>query len=279
MFDEVAHRYLRVPYILNGQDLRTAKKPKATIVLLHGINSSMLMWRPLIDKLPKDTRVIGVDLLGYGSSPHTSWPAYQVRIQARSVAATLFLMKIRGPVIVVGHSLGALVAIDFARRYPLMTRKLILVSPPLYDIDKKPAAGIVYEPRKFLRDIHAAMSSHPDTVTKLLGLASQYKLVNSGFDITKVSLPTFLGTLEAAIINQTSMHDLTRLRQDTTIITGKLDPFVNEPTIKRLTKQYPHIHHKSVLAGHEIIGLMELSVTKAITSALTKNVTSLKNER
>jgi len=268
MFDEVAHRYLRVPYILNGRDLRAPKKPKATVVLLHGINSSMAMWSTLADKLPKDVRVIGVDLLGYGASPHTSWPAYEVRIQARSVAATLFLMKIRGPVIVVGHSLGALVAIDFARRYPLMTRQLVLVSPPLYDIDKEPSGGIAYQPRKFLRDIHASMTLHPDTVTKLLGLASQYKLVNRGFDAANVDMPTFLGTLEAAIINQTSMRDLVRLRQPITIITGKLDPFVSEPTIKRLAKEYPHISRKSTIAGHEIIGPIEPAVVKAIKQAL-----------
>lgn len=269
MFDEVAHRYLRVPYILNGRDLQVAKKPKATIVLLHGINSSTAMWESLVERMPKQARVIGIDLLGFGDSPRTSWPSYQVRIQARSVAATLFLMKIRGPVIVVGHSLGALVAIDFARRYPLMTRQLVLVSPPLYDIEKEPKGGLAYRPRLFLRDIHGAISTHPDAVTKLVGLASQYKLVNRGFDASKVDVPTFLGTLETAIINQTSMHDLIRLKQPVTIITGKLDPFVSEPTIKRLSKEYPRITHKSVIASHEIVGLMEPAVTKVISAAFT----------
>lgn len=268
MFDELAHRYLRVPYILHGRDLHAPKRPKATVVLLHGINSSMAMWQQIAEKLPKQTRVIGIDLLGFGDSPRTSWPAYQVRVQARSVAATLFLMKIRGPVIVVGHSLGSLVAIDFARRYPLMTRQLILVSPPLYDIDKEPASGIVYHPRKFLRDIHAAMSSHPDAITKLIGLASQYKLVNRGFDASRVDIPTFLGTLEAAIINQTSMRDLLRLRQPVAIVTGKLDPFVSESTIRRLAKEYPGISHKSIVAGHEIIGLMAPAVLKVVTHAI-----------
>lgn len=268
MFDELAHRHLRVPYILNGRDLQIAKKPKVTIVLLHGINSSIAMWEPLIKKLPKATRVIGIDLLGFGDSPRTSWPSYEVRIQARSVAATLFLMKIRGPVIVIGHSLGSLVAIDFARRYPLMTRQLILVSPPLYDIEKEPAGGMAYRPRLILRDIHSAISAHPDAITKLAGLASQYKLVNRGFDASKVDVTTFLGTLETAIINQTSMHDLIRLKQPVTIITGKFDPFVSEPTIRRLSKEYPRISHKSVLASHEIVGLMESAVAKAIDTAL-----------
>jgi pimeloyl-ACP methyl ester carboxylesterase len=268
MFDEVAHRYLRVPYILNGRDLRAPKKPKATVVLLHGINSSMAMWQSVARKLPDNTRVIGIDLLGFGASPRTSWPAYQVRIQARSVAATLFLMKIRGPVIVVGHSLGALVAIDFARRYPLMTRQLILVSPPLYDIDREPKGALVYDPRRFLRDIHVAFSAHPDTITKLVGLASQYKLVNRGFDASKVDMTTFLGTLESAIINQTSLRDLEHLRQPVTILTGKLDPFVSEPTIKRLTAAHSQFVHKSVLASHEIIGLLEPATVQAIKRAI-----------
>jgi pimeloyl-ACP methyl ester carboxylesterase len=226
------------------------------------------MWQPLIKKLPRDVRVIGIDLLGFGASPRTSWPAYQVRVQARSVAATLFLMKIRGPVIVVGHSLGSLVAIDFARRYPLMTRQLVLISPPLYDINTEPTTGLKYHPHRFLRDIHQAMTTHPDAITKLIRLATQYKLINHGFDATKVDMPTFLGTLESAIINQTSMRDLTRLRQPTTVITGKLDPFVSEQTIRRLAATHPHISHKSVVAGHEIIGLMEPAVTRAVKLAV-----------
>lgn len=270
MFDELAHRYLRVPYILNGRDLRAPTHPKATIVLLHGINSSTGMWQSLLPKLPKDVRIIGIDLLGFGDSPRTTWPAYQVRIQARSVAATLFLMKIRGPVIVVGHSLGSLVAIDFARRYPLMTRQLVLVSPPLYDIDKEPASGLAYHPRRFLRDVHLAISSHPDTVTKLIGLAAQYRLINHGFDASKVDIPTFLGTLETAIINQTSMRDLIRLKKPTRILTGKLDPFVSEQTIRRLAKEYPYVSHTSVVAGHEIIGLMEPAVIKAVRNSIGK---------
>ena len=270
MFDELAHRYLRVPYILNGRDLRAAKKPKATVVLLHGINSSMAMWQSVVKKLPKDIRVIGIDLLGFGDSPRTSWPSYQVRIQARSVAATLFLMKIRGPVIVVGHSLGSLVAIDFARRYPLMTRQLILVSPPLYDIEHEPTGALAYNPHRLLRDIHTSLSAQPDTVAKLVGLLTQYKFVNRGFDASKVDMPTFLGTLEAAIINQTSMRDLMRLKQPVTVITGKLDPFVSESTIKRLAKERTNLTHKSLIAGHEIIGLMEPAVLKATSSALAE---------
>jgi pimeloyl-ACP methyl ester carboxylesterase len=269
MFDELAHHYLRVPYILNGRDLRVAKKPKATIVLLHGINSSISMWQSVVKKLPKDVRIIGIDLLGFGDSPRTSWPSYQVRIQARSVAATLFLMKIRGPVIIVGHSLGALVAIDFARRYPLMTRQLVLISPPLYDIDREPVGGISYNPRKFLRDVHATMSAHPESVTTLVGLATQYKFINRGFDAANIHIPTFLGTLESAIINQTSLRDLERLRQPIMILTGKLDPFVSESTIKRLASDHPRVSHTSVLAGHEIIGLLEPATVQAIKKGIT----------
>ncbi|OYW85568.1 hypothetical protein B7Z17_02085 [Candidatus Saccharibacteria bacterium 32-49-10] len=149
-----------------------------------------------------------------------------------------------------------------------MTRELILVSPPLYDIDREPKSTIVYHPRRMLQNVHAAISNHPDSIAKLFVLASQYKLVNQGFDVRRIDIPTFLGTLETAIINQSSMRDLVRLKKPTTIITGKLDPFINESTVRRLAKEYPSITWSSVIAGHEIKGLLESKVVKTIERSI-----------
>ncbi len=268
MWQKLLHKWLKAPYILHTTQYQTPKHYGSTVILLHGIGSSTAMWGAVATKLPSNTRVIALDLLGFGKSPKPNWNTHSARTQADSIATTLFTMRITGPVIVVGHSLGALVAIEFARRYPIMTRQLILVSPPLYDIDKEPRSGIAYHPHKMLRNVHAAMSNHPDAVATLLSLASQYKLVNRGFDVSRIDLPTFLGTLETAIINQTSMHDLVQLKKPTTIITGKFDPFVSEPTIRRLAKEHPRISTMSILAGHEVTGLMESTVVKTINRSV-----------
>lgn len=269
MWQKFLHKWLKAPYILHSVHYHSPKQYSATAILLHGIGSSTAMWANTASKLPAHTRVIALDLLGFGKSPKPAWNTYSARTQADSIATTLFTLRITGPVILVGHSLGALVAIEFARRYPVMTRELILVSPPLYEIDREPRSAIAYHPRKMLQNIHAAISNHPDSMAKLFVLASQYRLVNQGFDVSRIDLPTFLGTLETAIINQTSMRDLVRLKTPTTIITGKLDPFVNESTVRRLAKEYPSIVWYSVIAGHEIKGLLESKVVKAIERSIT----------
>lgn len=268
MWQKLLHKWLKAPYILHTAHYQAPKQYAATVILLHGIGSSTAMWDNTASKLPAHSRVIALDLLGFGKSPKPAWNTYSARIQADSIATTLFAMRITGPVIIAGHSLGALVAIEFARRYPIMTRELILVSPPLYDIDREPKSTIVYHPRRMLQNVHAVISSHPDSLAKLFVLASQYKLVNQGFDVSRIDLPTFLGTLETAIINQTSMRDLIRLKKPTTIITGKLDPFINESTVRRLAKEYPSITWSSVIAGHEIKGLLESKVVKTIERSI-----------
>lgn len=267
MFDQLVHRYLRIPYILNARELQARKNPAATLVLLHGIGSSIDMWRPILKSLPKDIRVIGVDLLGFGLSPRTSWKSYRVNHQAKSVAATLFFMKISGPVIVVGHSLGSLVAIEFARRYPLMTRRLVLVSPPLYDITQISSESPLH-PRKLLSKIHDAALNNPGAVNKLLSASGRYEIFNRGFKPELIDLPTFLGTLEASIINQKSVQTASKLRLPIDIITGTLDPYLNSQTIRQLAKSKSNITHRSVVAGHEIIGLMQPAVINTIQQAV-----------
>ena len=52
------------------------------------------------------------------------------------------------------------------------------------------------------------------------------------------------------------------------IITGKLDAVVLESTIKNIAKQRPNVQHTSVLAGHEIAGVMQTATVKAIKTAI-----------
>jgi pimeloyl-ACP methyl ester carboxylesterase len=179
MWDKLLHKYLRAPYILNAEELQAPTQQTATIILLHGIGSSLSMWKPLVKKMPADVRIIAIDLLGFGASPKPNWNTYNVRTQADSLATTLFSMKIRGPVVVVGHSLGSLVAIEFARRYPLMTKSLVLVSPPLYNPDRIRKRRD-FNPDDVLKRMYAIFASKPDAAGKILKLASRYYLANKG---------------------------------------------------------------------------------------------------
>src|SRR5690606_13354373 len=99
-------------------------------VFIHGIGGTGGVWKEVIAKLTvENIRIIVVDLIGFGDSPRPEWAMYSTKFQARSLRSTLLRKGILGKVTIVGHSMGSLVAIDMARRYPLSVKQLILCSP------------------------------------------------------------------------------------------------------------------------------------------------------
>ncbi len=267
MFDTITHRWLRVPYTLNARVIKSARKPVATVLFIHGIGNSGSVWDEVIKHLSPDIRAVTIDLLGFGQSPHPSWEVYGVKTQARSVLATFFALRLRGPVIIVGHSLGALVAVEIARRYPLLVRSLILCSPPFYNLhddEKKflPRGDIV------LRNIYKTASNHPEQFLQVASVAMRYKLINNVFSVTKDTIDSYMSALEAAIINQTSFDDVKKLKLPIQIIRGTLDPIVVVRNIDELTKARENIRVSAVLSGHEVKGRMIKATAEAVQQAV-----------
>lgn len=267
MWQTIIHKWLKAPYILNAEEFQAPTQQVATVILLHGIGSSMNMWRPAAKKLPTNVRIIALDLLGFGESPKPGWDVYSARTQADSVATTLFTMKIVGPVVIVGHSLGSLVAIEFARRYPLMTKSLVLISPPLYKLDR-PFKRFAFKPDQVISSIHEIMQENPFATERILRMAGKYRLVNKGFSPDGVNVPAFLASLRMAIINQTSYRDILRIKRPIHIISGKLDPIVLTATLKDLAAKRPNITWQAVLGSHEVLGVVQATTVKAINLAI-----------
>lgn len=269
MWEKLLHKYLKFPYILNEHEYQSPKKPTATIILLHGIGSSLGMWQDVANKLPLSVRVIAVDLLGFGDSPKPTWSTYNAKMQADSIAATLFAKKVVGPLVVVGHSLGALVAVEFAKSYPILTKSLVLVSPPLYQPDRD-TKYFNYEPAQILRKMYGLMADNPDDTERILRVAGKYRLINKGFKAEDVNVPAYLATLDAAIINQTSYQDIQKIRRPIHIVSGKLDALVLDTTIKQLAEHYANVTWVSAIGGHEIIGNMQKATNRAIRQATSE---------
>ncbi|MCP4327928.1 MAG: alpha/beta hydrolase [Alphaproteobacteria bacterium] len=98
------------------------------IVLLHGIGSGSASWVYLLDSLSGSFSVTAWDAPGYGASSPISadWPT--VEDYARSLADLVECRAIEN-CILIGHSLGALVATRFAAKWPALVRALILADP------------------------------------------------------------------------------------------------------------------------------------------------------
>ena len=269
MWQRFLHKWLKVPYVLSSIQYQAPSHANVTVILLHGIGSSAKMWSPVAAKLPKDVRIVAIDLLGFGASPKPEWNIYSARTQADSIATTLFSLKVTGPLVVVGHSLGSLVAIEFAKRYPIMTKSVVLVSPPLYQPDRNPAR-FDFKPEEVLRRMYDMMAKNPLATERVLRMAGKYNLVNKGFSAENVNVPAYLATLETAIINQQSYRDILRIKRPIHIISGKFDAIVLDQTIHEIVKQHNNVRHTSVLGAHEIVGFLQNATLSAIKNAISE---------
>jgi pimeloyl-ACP methyl ester carboxylesterase len=115
----------RVP--VAGGDYTVARWPGegATLLAVHGITASHLAWVPVVDRLTSRATVLAPDLRGRGGSASLPGP-FGMAAHVADLIATLDHLGIR-EVVLVGHSLGAYVGIEFARTAPGRTRGLVLV--------------------------------------------------------------------------------------------------------------------------------------------------------
>ncbi|MDK3020179.1 alpha/beta fold hydrolase [Pseudodonghicola flavimaris] len=103
----------------------------AVLVLLHGIGSQAASFTPLLPHLPADLRVIAWNAPGYAASTPLAedWPV--AADYARALDGFLDRVAPGTPVMLLGHSLGALMGASFAAARRDRVSHLTLASPAL----------------------------------------------------------------------------------------------------------------------------------------------------
>jgi len=99
-----------------------------TVVVIAGLHADHTMWSLVLDQFARTTRTCIYDRPGLGSSPPRSPHATVSAAQhADELEALLDVAHVTGPLIVVGHSYGGLVARSFVARYRARVAGLVLV--------------------------------------------------------------------------------------------------------------------------------------------------------
>ncbi len=106
-------------------------------VFVHGWACDRTFWRPQFEDLSRDHRCIAVDLRGRGESAGPG--PYDVTTAADDVAALIEHLG-AGPAIIVGHSLGGVVALVLNERHPELVLGLVLGDSPLSGAERFPGA-------------------------------------------------------------------------------------------------------------------------------------------
>src|SRR3954454_2005541 len=138
----------RIHYAERGE--RRPGRPSA--LLIHGAGASSAIWMMVLTRVARDGHAIAIDLPGHGPSA-TESAAFdggngltltRYRDAVGELAGTLCL----GPSVLVGHSMGALVAIEAALAWPDKVRGLVLCGAA-------PRLGVRDELLALIREDHA----------------------------------------------------------------------------------------------------------------------------
>ena len=110
-------------------DVKPAVSNGRVIVLLHGKNFNSAYWETTINALTEvGFRVIAPDQVGFGKSSKPWQFQYSFEQLAENTKTLLDSLKIP-KAIILGHSMGGMLASRFALMYPQTTQQLILENP------------------------------------------------------------------------------------------------------------------------------------------------------
>ncbi|WP_338672808.1 alpha/beta hydrolase [Streptomyces sp. SCSIO 30461] len=139
---------IREVRVAAGEELRSVALPGLTLTVrtrppaaaglpralyVHGLGGSSQNWSALMERLEGRVDGEAVDLPGFGDSPPPDDGNYSVTGHARSVIRLLDASG-RGPVHLLGNSLGGAICTRVAAVRPDLVRTLTLVSPALPEL-------------------------------------------------------------------------------------------------------------------------------------------------
>ena len=117
------------------------------IVLIHGGAAHARWWDHLAPMLAGNRRVVALDLSGHGDSGHR--PAYTLAGWAREVMAVA-AASFAGPPIVIGHSMGGMVALHVAAEFGSQLAGTVVIDTPVRSLTPEEAASrsqLAFSPR------------------------------------------------------------------------------------------------------------------------------------
>jgi pimeloyl-ACP methyl ester carboxylesterase len=126
------------------------------VVLLHSSVTGNQQWQGLASTLREHRRVIAPNLFGYGeTSPWVKPPAQKISDQAALVCAVL--EGVEGPIDLVGHSFGALIALEVASMMGERVGRLVMFEPNPFALLDRPGCEAEFAE---VRKLYAQMTHH-----------------------------------------------------------------------------------------------------------------------
>lgn len=263
MLEKLLRFFYRPPALY----IRRDNKKGRPVVFLHGIASDGSCWNKTIINLKHNNlRLIVIDLLGFGKSPKPARSTYSLSDHAKAIEKTIKKLNINQPVVIVGHSMGSLIAIELAKRGKIDISRLLLCSPPIYLPADLKTIELEYSKtaRSKTNAYFALYKLIADKPSITLKAAKIVAAGFSGFTLTSQNWNPFKKSLINSIKSQTTLTDIQALSQPVEIIYGLFDLLIIPKNYKYLQKKMPGLKITKTRAGH----IMSPNYSKLIASRL-----------
>lgn len=207
------------------------------VVLLHGIGGGAGLWAPTLSALA-DFRVLAWDMPGHGASAPLAEPG--VPALAAALARLLDAAGLERADLV-GHSIGGMVALEFAATWPDRVRSLVLyASPPAFG-GRNPAHREAFlaarlaplDAGRGMAEVAAALipgllGEDPDPRALPAALASMAAVPEAAY---RATLATLVGFDRRAALES--------LEVPTLVVVGEADPMAPFPVMHGMAGEIP----------------------------------------
>jgi len=246
LFDIFWHRTLGRPYRLRGVD---SGGSGTSLVLLHGLAASSAVWKPLIKYLPRDEwRIFAPDLLGFGESPKPDWPGYTVDDHVQAVVAAIKRRHLKSPITLVAHSMGCLIAVRLASKYPDLVGRLVLYEPPIFADD--PIYPIHMRRRGRYFAFYEYVMAHPQIALTHSRLVWRIAKRIVGLRLSEQEWIPFARSLRNTIMLQKTHQELQSIQTPTIIVEGRFDFVVVRAEVHKMFADNPFIAMRRMAQMH-----------------------------
>lgn len=207
------------------------------VVLHGGLGLDHTYFRPWLDALGDRLQLIYVDQRGNGRSGRPALESITIEQLAADVDALRVALGVE-QIVVLGHSFGGCVALEYALRYPEQASHLLLLNAfPVFDYGAEIQAGV--ERRNPPADVSAAIAAPPPptdgefaelwrTVLPLYFHQYDDELAQAAFAETIYDTAT-LARSQELLATFTVVDRLTEIQCPTLVLTGS-DDFICSPS-------------------------------------------------
>jgi len=196
------------------------------VVLVHGIASTAATFDLLVPLLTPHFRVVAVNLMGCGNSAAPDID-FTVDDHVESIRKTLFRKGIFRPFILVGHSMGGIIAARFAARYGNWVRRLVMVGTPIYPPASATLNPLDWAQLGFYTELYNHLKANPVFTAQTAKVINRMSPIKDVISVTERGWESIKRSMTNVIQGQETLADLTLVRVPVDLVYGTNDPFLS----------------------------------------------------